>query len=198
MSSILILDLETQNHEYYGSRATPYCPDNYIVQSGWRIDKDGTVGEIESIRFNSREEFKQAKPEQWLPIPDDCWCIVAHNAAYEISWFLQYAREHFEAFLRRGGRVYCTMHGEYLITDQTSLYPSLDETAPKYGGTHKVDGVKLMWEQGVLTSGIDPVLLHDYLAGHNGDVANTALLFYGQLEKFTEQGRVNMVWERLS
>ena len=201
MSSILIIDLEVENHEFYGSKASPYCPDNYIVESGWRIDRTTNgvceFGEVQYRRFNSKAEFDAATPADWVPIPDDCWLIVAHNAAYEVSWFLTAARTEFEAFLKRGGRVFCTMHGEYLVTDQTSLYPSLDETAPKYGGSHKVDGVKLLWEQGVLTSEIDPDLLHEYLVGPQGDIVNTGLVFYGQFTKLSEQGKFPLVWERM-
>lgn len=202
-TSIMHIDLETQNHEYYGSKASPYCPDNYVVESAWRIDTtqaDGTVtvGSTQSVRFESRREFLRANgvagASGWFNIPEDCWLIVAHNAAYEISWFLTYQRQQFEAFLKRGGRVFCTMHGHYIASDFQDLYPSLDETAPKYGGTHKVDGVKLLWEQGVLTSEIDPMLLHDYLV--NGDIPNTALCFYGQCSIFAERGQMQMVWER--
>lgn len=198
--SILITDYETQNHPYYGSVASPYCPDNYIVESAWRIDlthDDGTVevGPVESVRYNSRAHFEAAPVSEWLPIPADCWLIVAHNAAYEISWFLTFARAEFEAFLKRGGRVFCTMHSEYIASDFQSMYPSLDETAPKYGGTHKVDGVKILWEQGVLTSQIDPMLLHDYLV--NGDIPNTALCFYGQCATFAQRNQMQYVWERM-
>lgn len=198
--SILITDYETQNHPYYGSVASPYCPDNYIVESAWRIDRthdDGAVevGPVESVRYNSRAHFEAAPVSEWLPIPADCWLIVAHNAAYEISWFLTFARAEFEAFLKRGGRVFCTMHSEYIASDFQSMYPSLDETAPKYGGTHKVDGVKILWEQGVLTSQIDPILLHDYLV--NGDIPNTALCFYGQCATFSQRNQMQYVWERM-
>lgn len=203
-TSIMIIDIETENNEYYGSKASPYCPDNYVVESAWRIDTtqpDGTVsvGPVSSVRFSSRADFLEDNSRgegcRWFNIPDDCWLIVAHNAAYEISWFLTYQRKQFEAFLKRGGRVFCTMHGEYIATDFQSMYPSLDETAPKYGGTHKVDGVKILWEQGVLTSQIDPMLLHDYLV--NGDIPNTALCFYGQCTVFAERQQMQMVWERM-
>lgn len=203
-TSIMHIDLETENHEYYGSKASPYCPDNYVVESAWRIDTtqtDGTttVGETQSVRFNSRADFlagnSAAEGCRWFHIPEDCWLIVAHNAAYEISWFLTYQRQQFEAFLKRGGRVFCTMHGEYIASDFQSMYPSLDETAPKYGGTHKVDGVKILWEQGVLTSQIDPMLLHDYLV--NGDIPNTAMCFYGQCATFAQRGQMQYVWERM-
>lgn len=203
-TSIMHIDLETENNEYYGSKASPYCPDNYVVESAWRIDTtqaDGTaaVGPTQSVRFNSRAEFISANSSPngcgWFNIPEDCWLIVAHNAAYEISWFLTYQRQQFEAFLKRGGRVFCTMHGEYIASDFQSMYPSLDETAPKYGGTHKVDGVKILWEQGVLTSQIDPMLLHDYLV--NGDIPNTALCFYGQCATFAQRNQMQYVWERM-
>lgn len=202
MSSILIWDIETQNVPYFGGVATPYCPDNYIVESGFRIDRtnsDGTVScsDVGSVRYESREEFLQADPKQWLPIQDDTWLIVAHNAAYEISWALTFARDLFEGFLKRGGRIFDTMQGEYIASDFQNLYPSLDETAPKYGGSHKVDGVKLLWNQGVLTADIDPMLLHEYLTGPNGDIVNTGLCFYGQCALFAERGQMPMVWERM-
>lgn len=200
--SIMHIDLEVQNNPYYGSKASPYCPDNYVVHSAYRIDRtveDGTVsvGPVFDIRFNSKQEFLDdvAGEHLWFKIPDDCWCLVAHNAAFEISWFLTYQRKHFEEFLKRGGRVFCTMHSEYIISDFQSMYPSLDETAPKYGGQHKIDGVKILWEQGVLTSEIDPILLRDYLV--NGDIPNTALCFYGQCATFAQRNQMQYVWERM-
>ena len=201
-TSIMHIDLEVQNHEYYGSKASPYCPDNYVVHSAYRIDRTNNDGKVTveptfDIRFNTKQEFLDdvAGEHLWFRIPDDCWLIVAHNAAFEISWFLTYQRQHFEEFLKRGGRVFCTMHGEYIASDFQSMYPSLDETAPKYGGTHKIDGVKLLWEQGALTSEIDPILLRDYLV--NGDIPNTALCFYGQCATFAQGNQMQYVYERM-
>ena len=201
-TSIMHIDLEVENNEYYGSKASPYCPGNYVVHSAYRIDRtDGngkvTVEPTFDIRFNTKQEFLDdvAGEHLWFRIPDDCWLIVAHNAAFEISWFLTYQRQHFEEFLKRGGRVFCTMHSEYIASDFQSMYPSLDETAPKYGGTHKIDGVKILWEQGVLTSQIDPILLRDYLV--NGDIPNTALCFYGQCATFAQRGQMQYVYERM-
>ena len=201
-SSIMTIDLEVENHPYYGSKASPYCPDNYVVHSAYRVDRtndDGTVT-VEptfDIRFNNKQEFLDdvAGEHLWFRIPDDCWLIVAHNAAFEISWFLTYQRQHFEEFLKRGGRVFDTMHGHYIASDFQDMYPSLDETAPKYGGEHKIDGVKILWEQGVLTSQIDPILLRDYLV--NGDIENTALCFYGQCATFAQRNQMQYVYERM-
>lgn len=201
-TSIMVIDLEVENHAYFGSKASPYCPDNYVVHSAYSIDRtedDGTVTVLPvfDIRFESKSEFiaDVEGDHFWFKIPEDCWLIVAHNAAFEISWFLTYQREHFEDFLKRGGRVFDTMQAQYIASDFQELYPNLDETAPKWGGEHKIDAVKLLWQQGALTSEIDPVLLREYLV--NGDVPNTRLCFYGQCQLFAERNQMAMVWERM-
>lgn len=191
MARILTLDLETENHEYLGLTASPHCKENYVVLAGWAYDNDP----VQWVRFNSLDEF-HAAGDSWLPSLDGVSVIIAHNAMYECSWFLVHARKKFEAFLRAGGRVWCTAYAEYLLSAQTELYPSLDETAPKYGGTHKVDGIKILWEQGMLTSQIDPALLLEYLVGPEGDVENTRKIFYGQYHKAVEYGMLDMFWDR--
>lgn len=202
MYQIMIVDLEVENFEYYGNVASPYCPDNYVVESAYRIDTVDDAGQLHmgdvfSIRFNSKAEFLEdnAGPHRWFSIPEHCTMIVAHNSSFEVSWFLSYQRKHFEDFLKRGGRVYCTQHGQYIASDFQEMYPGLDGTAPKWGGQHKVDGVKILWEQGKRTSEIDPYLLHDYLV--NGDVPNTGLCFYGQCALFAQRNQMQYVYERM-
>lgn len=201
MYKILYIDLEVQNHPYYGNIASPFHPDNYIVASGFRtdtVDDVGTVhiGTTQYKYYNSKEEFTAAPVTEWLPIDPAVAVLVAHNGQFEIKWFLSYGRTVFEDFIKRGGRIACTAMGEYLVSHQQELYPALDETAVKYGGTHKVDGVKILWETGHLTSQIDKALLIEYLAGPSGDIDNTALCFYGQQQKLAEQGMDRMYWER--
>jgi len=207
MYQILIWDVETENNPWYGQVASPFNPDNYIVASGYRLDTvhdDGTVsvGSVDYVYYNSKEEFLSKPISDWLPITPATTIIVAHNATYEIKWALQHAKPLLEDFLKRGGRIACTALGEYLVSHQQTLYPSLDETAVLYGGDHKVDGVKILWEQGHLTSQIDKDLLIRYLAGtkattgQSGDIENTALCFYGQQAKLAEMGMTAMFWER--
>lgn len=195
---IRIIDLETQNHTYLGSVAPPYCPDNYIVQAGWRDDVDGQAGLVQSRRFNSIEEWKadrDAERSDWFNL-DGVDMLVAHNAMYELSWFITHYGREFLRFMQRGGRVVCTALGEYLSTHQISTYPALGEIAVKYGGTPKVDAVKLLWEQGVLTADIDPALLDEYLCGPGGDIENTAKCFYGQMKYLSQMGMWRMFLER--
>lgn len=199
MYKILITDLETENYPWLGKVASPFNPLNYIVAPGWRVDTvndDGsvTVGEIHHRYFHSIEEADAGA--DWFDVVDDVSLIVAHNSMYEQQWFLSKYRDKFEAFLKRGGRLLCTAMAEYLLSHQQELYPSLDETAPRHGGTHKVDGVKILWEQGKRTSEIDKDLLLEYLIGPSGDIENTGLCFYSQMRQLQEAGMLSMYYER--
>lgn len=190
---IMFIDLETQNNPYYGAIASPRHPENYVVMQGWCVEKTPYSGAIEMAHYKSKAEV----PAKWLHIPDNVWLVVAHNAAYEMDWFLFCQRPEIHAFLKRGGRIFCTAYAEYLLSHQLNTYPSLEETAPQYGGSRKVDGIKLLWEQGIRTADIDPALLAEYLAGPEGDVANTRITFWGQYAKLVEQGMLGMALERM-
>lgn len=187
----LILDLETENHEYYGQLASPFHPENYIVAPGWALND----GPIQSRYFHNRAE---ADASDWFnEAVKDATVLTCHNATFEIQWLLSRHKESFMAFLKRGGRIFCTQYAQYLLSHQTMLYPSLDETAPMYGGTTKIDEVKLMWEQGYLTSQIDQALLLKYLAGPEGDIVNTRLACFGQYTELLSKGMIEMFWHRM-
>lgn len=195
MSRILFIDLETENHVYQGALASPRDPRNYVVAEGRAIDEQPFDGPITGTYFTTKEEANSA---EWLSIPGDVWLMVAHNAAFEMDWFFVKQRAEIMKFLERGGRIFCTAYAEYLLTHQQETYPSLNDTAPKYGGTHKVDGVKVLWEQGKLTSEIDKALLYDeYLIGPEGDIQNTRMTFYGQCRALQEKGMWNMALARM-
>ena len=192
-----IVDLETENHPYYGMVAPPFHPDNYIVEAGWKNNN----GPVESQRFNNREEslksswfnyaFDNGKPDSY------CHIMVAHNATYELHWFMHEYFNDLLRFFKNGGRIWCTQYAEYLLSQQLDMYPDLNTTAPKYGGTPKVDEVKLLWEAGVCTSEIDPDLLHEYLCSDHGDVQNTEHIFLGQYEEAKRRGMLTMIEQRM-
>jgi len=190
MSRIMIIDLETENHAFFGAVASPRHPKNYVVAVGQALDTQPFDGEITG-------EYYTERPDKWLTIPDDVWLLVAHNAPFEMDWMLVQQREEIIKFLAMGGRVFCTAYAEYLLTNQQETYPSLDATAPKYGGTHKVDGVKILWEQGRLTSEIDKDLLLEYLLGNEGDIENTRRVFYGQYQQLVARGMLDMAFTRM-
>ena len=188
---ILIFDVEVENHPYYGALASPVHPDNFVVASAWAT----LDGEVQSVYRPNKQDAKDWA--KFLDLATPGGILVAHNAPFDVQWLLWHQRDRFMRFLESGGRVFCTAYAEYLLSNQQDTYPSLDSTAPKYGGSHKVDGVKIMWEQGKLTSEIDPALLLEYLAGPDGDVENTRKVFLGQMQELQERGMLDMALERM-
>ena len=191
MDRIVVFDVEVENHPYYGARASPVHPDNFVVASAWAT----LDGEVQSIYRPNKQDAKDWA--KFLDLATPGGILVAHNAPFDVQWLLVHQRDRFMRFLESGGRVFCTAYAEYLLSNQQDTYPSLDSTAPKYGGSHKVDGVKIMWEQGKLTSEIDPALLLEYLAGPDGDVENTRKVFIGQMQELQERGMLDMALERM-
>ncbi len=191
MDRIVVFDLEVENHPYYGALASPVHPDNFVVASAWAT----LGGEVQSIYRPNKQDAKDWA--KFLDLATPGGILVAHNAPFDVQWLLVHQRDRFMRFLESGGRVFCTAYAEYLLSNQQDTYPSLDSTAPKYGGSHKVDGVKIVWEQGKLTSEIDPALLLEYLAGPDGDVENTRKVFIGQMQELQERGMLDMALERM-
>jgi len=189
--SWLINDLETNNKPYYGQLASPHHPDNYIVATGWAIDD----GPVQHKYFNSRAE---ADADNWLEVAlATATVYVAHNATFEIHWLLSRHKQVFLDFIKRGGRIYCTQYARYLLSHQTETYPSLEDCSLLYGGTKKIDEVKLLWEQGVLTADIPKELLLRYLAGPDGDIENTRKVLFGTYAELVAKGMTDMFWERM-
>lgn len=192
----LIHDCETETNPWYGQVASPYCPDNYVVEDAWETVTLGgkiEISERTDRRYNSLEEWKG----NWSVDFSGIDIYVAHNAAYEMSWLLEHDYDNFMSFLKRGGRVYCTAYAHYLLSNMQDTYPALNDVAPIYGGTPKVDAVKALWEAGVKTSDIDPALLREYLFGPNGDIANTTKVFLGTWSELVRRNMLKMALVRM-
>lgn len=187
-----ILDLETDNHEWFGNGSSPHNPLNYIVAAGWCID----AGDIQALYFNSKEE---ALASNWLELAlQDQKYLVAFNATFEIQWLRKFYPETLDNFFKRGGKVLCTQYMEFLLSHQQEMYPRLEDCSLKYGGTMKIDEVKLLWEAGYKTSEIDQALLMKYLADPVvGDVANTRRVCFSQIPLLQQQGMWDMVQIRM-
>lgn len=183
----VICDIETENREWYGNNSSPHNPENWIVAAGWCIDNQ----DIQSEYFPSKE---LALSSNWLERAlEGQQYLVAFNATFEIQWLMKYYPETLMKFLKRGGKVFCPQYAEYLLSHQQEMYPRLEDCSLKYGGTVKVDEVKLLWEAGYTTSQIDRALLMKYLADPEvGDVANTRRVAFSQIPLLQQQGMWKM------
>ena len=187
-----VIDLETENQEWYGNNSSPHNPGNWIVAAGWCNDN----GVIESEYFSSKE---LALSSNWLERAlDGQQYMVAHNATFEIQWLMKYYPDTMIKFLQRGGKILCTQYMEFLLSHQQEMYPRLEDCSVKYGGTVKVDEVKILWESGYTTSQIDQALLMKYLADPQvGDVANTRRVCFSQIPILQQQGMWDMAQIRM-
>lgn len=186
----LVVDLEVQNHKWFGSVASPHNPDNYIVAPGWCIDN----GPVEHKYFNTKEESLSS---DWLEKAlEGQSVLVAHNLTFELHWLFKCYPKTIIDFINRGGKFYCTQYAEFLLSNHTHQYPSLEDCSVKYRDmgvdeheVRKIDEVKILWETGVLTADIDKALLLDYLCHPmHGDIANTRRVCFKQVSLLRSRG----------
>ena len=194
-----INDLETQNHKWYGAVASPHCPENYIVAAGWAIDG----GEVQHKYFDSAEE---ANSSDWLESSlVDQKMYVAHNLTFELTWLLSRHKTVIVDWIKNGGRFFCTQYAEFLLSNNTDTYPALEDCSVKYRDegmsehdVRKLDEVKILWEQGVLTADIDKKLLLSYLCDPvHGDIANTRRVCFKQYAELKRRGMWQMFQTRM-
>ena len=173
---ILYLDLETCTKTLAKRKASPFCPDNYIVAAGWAIGNDDPDGD-----YYDKPSDKPIR----LPSLDDVALIVGHNIKFDLLYLWDHPQ--IVDYIHRGGRIWDTQYAEYLIQGMvpSSHMNSLNDCAVKYGGNKKIDAVKEMWDQGINTPDIPEDLLMDYLLGNEeleGDIGNTRRVFLGQVK----------------
>lgn len=195
----LVLDLEVQNHEWYGSVAAPHNPDNYVVAAGWSVDG----GEVQHQYFDSKEEslasdwFTRAIEGQKI--------LIGHNLTFELHWLLHNNYDVLMQWINEGGRLFCTQYSEYLLSNQTHQYAALEDLSVKYRDegmseheVKKIDEVKILWESGVLTADIDKELLLSYLCDPvHGDIANTRRVCFKQYAELQRRGMWAMFQARM-
>lgn len=185
-----INDLEVENKPWFGSIASPFNPENYIVATGWAIDNNP----VQHLYFDNKEDSLKS---DWLEKGlQGQRMYVAHNATFELHWLLH---NHFDVFLKwvnGGGRIFCTQMAEYMLSGQTEQYSKLEDLSVKYRDqgvdeheVRKLDEVKILWDNGVLTKDIDKTLLLSYLCDEkHGDIANTRRVCFAQYNELVARG----------
>lgn len=194
LTKYMVFDLETQNHPHLKRVASPFCPENFIVLTGWKLYNQDRCG----WKYSRTPEADMS-----LVIPDDVQVLVGFNIKFDLLWI--WNTPELQAFFKRGGRIWDCQYAEYLLQAQHETWhmPALNAVSKLYGGSQKPDAVKAMWENGVLTADIPEDILVDYAVGTEaenrlgGDVHNTELCFLGQLEKATRFKMLHSIVERM-
>jgi DNA polymerase I - 3''-5'' exonuclease and polymerase domains len=192
-----VWDLETGTRTLFKRKASPWHPENFIVATGWKRAKQEPDWHYTSSKA-------VPLPEDWFTsMLEGTRILVGFNIGFDLLWALQDKRnlEAWMDWIAKGGQIWDCQLAEYLLDGmvQEAQMLSLNEVAPRYGGTTKVDEVKVLWEAGVMTEDIDPDLLKRYLIGERddkgkwkdfGDIGNTELAFLGQLKKARGRGQL--------
>lgn len=195
--AVRIFDLETTTTERFKRKASPFIPENWVVAEGWKDLGDEKC----SWRYMTEAESRGS----FMEIEEHVTVLVGHNIKFDLLWELCRGNKYLEAFLKRGGKIWCTQYAEYLLQAQHPQWQmcSLNDVAVLYGGTTKIDAVKLMWEDGIDTPDIPEDLLIDYLVGteeeerNGGDIGNTERAYLGQIAKAEELGMLEMIEDRM-
>lgn len=191
-----IFDLETTIHEKFKRKANPFYEPNWVVMRGWKKQGD-TRGTMEYYPTHNRTSYLRIEPDVTL--------LVGSNIKFDLLWEMAQGNADLHDFYKRGGAVWDCQYAEYLLGGHVDevQYASLDEMAPRYGGTTKIDEVKILWEQGIQTNEISEDLLTDYLLGSHeegrnaGDIGNTEKIFLGQVKRAQSLGMVKMIQDRM-
>lgn len=127
------------------------------------------------IEYDDSPYGQQLKQLQELINEHDC--LVGFNLKFDLHWLLRYGLD------ISNKKVFDCQIAEFIISHQSTGYPSLDGTAVKYGLEGKIDLVKTdYWEKGIDTTGVPEDLLRDYL---RRDVEQTWGVFLKQQELIT-------------
>ena len=162
--NVLILDVETT----ISNKGNPFDLTNKLVCVGLKW-KDQLY--IEYDHFDTIQKYI-----------DFGYILVGFNIKFDLHW------------LRRIGidiskiRVWDCQVAEFILNNQQTKYPSLDEAALKYGYPPKIDNIKLnYWDKGICTSKVPRDELSDYLTQ---DLLLTEQVFKIQYKQFTGKSYV--------
>lgn len=184
-------DIETTTRSAFKRKATPFGGLNRVVVHAWQ-DK----GPVEYV-FGGKQELK---PGWLVPVLQGCTLLAGFNIKFDLLHALQDGNnlDAWMTWVAEGGQVWDCQLAEYLLNGmaQAEHMLSLDEVAPRYGGTIKFDEVKALWQAGVQTDDIEPKLLLRYLCGEGeelGDIGNTLLIAKKQIARAREAGQLRSI-----
>ena len=164
MQNVLTIDYETTTHE----NGNFHSNKNKAVCLGLKENNDEAV-----------VAFSLYKPG--ASVDDDFLqqydLIIAFNAKFELGWSRRLGFDLPKA-------VWCVQLAEYML-DRQKPYPSLEETAQKYGLPSKLDIVKTeYWDKGLDTTDVPQNVLSEYCIQ---DVELTYAIYLIQLKQFQER-----------
>ncbi len=160
----MILTNDSETTTYNGGSA--FDARNKVVCIGFKQDN----GPSKCV-FTTYEEFEAAAKQATL--------FVLFNAKFDLHHYRKLGID------ISSWKLWDCQVAEFLLSGQTSPYPSLEQTAQKYGLGHKIDIIKLeYWDKGINTDEIPTDILGNYCCQ---DVNLTYAIYLKQLEQFQDK-----------
>jgi DNA polymerase I-like protein with 3'-5' exonuclease and polymerase domains len=157
---------------------SPFARKNSLTYVGLRTD-DGEYLDF-PIEYQDRGYGQNLKLIQELINEHDC--LIGFNLKFDLHWLRRYGINF------QSKRVFDCQLAEFILSNQSCPYPSLDVTAEFYGLEGKLDVVKEeYWNLGIDTDEIPEDVLTPYL---KQDVMTTWEVFKQQQTRITYDNRV--------
>jgi hypothetical protein len=183
----LAFDLETSlgDKKLFGPSSKDLNNDFYSIQ--WATHPDDV-----QVRHMS-EGFGRLVPVDFAYELNKATIIIGHNIAFDLGYIWHIPQ--WQAFMRRGGEIWCTAQAEYLMSGQRHKFPSLAELQEIYLGEKvKESRISYLFKKGI---GPDKILtkrnkctklfsLYDKYC--QGDVSTTLRIFKAQWLKAKAMG----------
>lgn len=143
VKTVVAFDVETSIID----KGSPYHPDNRLVQVGFYDPSNlYTLSYKDSIDIGSITHTLSQS------------ILIGANLKFDLAWLEKIGID------TRKVQVYDIQLAEFLITNQTQSFASLDMMAEKYLGQHKIDKIRLeYWDKGIDTWFIPEEELTTYL-----------------------------------
>lgn len=171
--NLLTFDKETSTYQ----KGNAYSRRNVCCLTGLLSVVDGVETEYKDL--NWLEDPHPVLVREMQERIDWADLIIGFNIKFDLTW----ARRMGINF--QGKRIYDVQLAEFILSNQTMAYPSLNGCAEKYGLGQKLDVVKTeYWEKGIDTPDIPYYILSEYCAG---DVRLTYACYLYQEELFKSQ-----------
>lgn len=166
MGNILCLDVETQ----IKNKGSPFTKDNKLCMVGILSESLYSIYDIEYGQDPYGKKLNAIQRQI-----DEASLLIGFNIKFDYHWLRRYGVKFSHI------KTWDCQIGHFLITQQQSRFPSLDEVAAFYELGMKEDVVKTMWNEGIDTPDIPWGILESYL---KQDLTLTYKIYLKQKEYF--------------
>lgn len=160
-----VLDVETSIYQ----QGHPFSARNKLCLVGIRLNNANHIFDIEYTDMPYGKSLGELST-----IISKCSDIVGFNLKFDLNWLARYG-----IILPDHVRVFDCQLAEFILSNQSTPFPSLDDCCIKYGLARKLDVVSTeYWDRGIDTTEVPREILVPYL---QQDLEITDVLYPSQL-----------------